>query len=217
MVATAILPVKRFGGAKRRLGTTLGPEHRAALAAAMLDDVLAAIARCRAIERVLVVTGEPVAQRAVAEHRSELVPDPLDAGHSEAARLGVTRALEFGAACAALLPGDCPLISSAEIDDALARMSAGRVAILPDRHGTGTNGLLISPPDAFQPAFGPGSRARHESLARRAGLQVSVEPLPSLGLDVDTPEDLAALRQPLGRSPERAPSTAAVLGSTVSR
>ena len=66
------------------------------------------------------------------------------------------------------------------------------VAIVPDRHGTGTNALAIAPPDAFAPSFGPGSLERHVSAARDAGLVHRVEPVPSLALDVDTPEDLAA-------------------------
>ena len=62
--------------------------------------------------------------------------------------------------------------------------------VVPDRHGTGTNALLLQPPDAIEPSFGPGSRERHEEAARAAGLTWEVDPLPSLLVDVDTPEDL---------------------------
>ncbi len=71
------------------------------------------------------------------------------------------------------------------------------MTIVPDRHGTGTNALLLSPPDVIEPAFGPGSRERHEELAAAAGVPCSVEELPTLALDVDTAEDLIALRQAL--------------------
>ena len=73
-------------------------------------------------------------------------------------------------------------------------MSAPDVVIVPDRHGTGTNALLLRPPTAIAPAFGPGSRERHQSAAEAAGVDHAVVRLPSLELDVDTPEDLAALR-----------------------
>jgi 2-phospho-L-lactate guanylyltransferase len=69
------------------------------------------------------------------------------------------------------------------------------VAIVPDRHGTGTNALLIAPPGAFDPSFGPGSFDRHLEHARQAGIVHRVEALPSLALDVDTPDDLIALWQ----------------------
>jgi 2-phospho-L-lactate/phosphoenolpyruvate guanylyltransferase len=90
-------------------------------------------------------------------------------------------------------------------------MHGGRVAIVPDRHGTGTNALLLAPPDAIGPAFGPSSCARHADRARRAGHEAAVEPVDSLSLDVDTPDDLAALAEALDREPHRAPATAGEL------
>ena len=101
----------------------------------------------------------------------EVLQDPRDPGHSEAATLGIVRAKALGAECVALLPGDCPLLDPSEVDAALGRMETGRVAVVPDRHGTGTNGLLMAPPDAIGPAFGPGSCERHldRAGARRAG------------------------------------------------
>ena len=62
--------------------------------------------------------------------------------------------------------------------------------VVPDRHGSGTNALLLAPPRAIRPAFGPGSRARHETLAREAGAACAVDEVPALLLDVDTLEDL---------------------------
>lgn len=215
--AIAIVPVKRFGAAKQRLLEAFDRPRRAALVKAMLADVLAAVCRAGLVERVIVVTGERRAERialARAQRAAvtlEALRDPKDAGHSEAATLGIIRAKALGAECAALLPGDCPLLDPAELDAALARQRPGRVAVVPDRHGTGTNALLLSPPDAISPAFGPGSCARHADRGRRAGHLVEIERLESLGLDLDTPADLAALRAALEREPGLAPATAAEL------
>ena len=82
---------------------------------------------------------------------------------------------------------------------------------MPDRHGSGTNGLLLAPPDALSPSFGPGSRARHEQLALDAGASWRIEWPASLLLDIDTGEDLAVLRERLGDEHVRAPRTRAVL------
>ena len=71
------------------------------------------------------------------------------------------------------------------------------MTIVPDRHGTGTNALLLTPPDAIEPSFGPGSRARHEAAAAAAGAECRIAEPPSLALDVDTADDLAALRAAL--------------------
>ncbi len=217
MKTTAIVPVKRFAAAKRRLGDRIDAGGRVVLLTAMLEDVLRAIARTARVERVVVVTGEQRAERAAMRSAQrlttpiEVLRDPADHGHSEAATLGIVRAMALGATCAALLPGDCPLIDPAELDAALSRARAGRVGVIPDRHGEGTNGLVLAPPDAIGPAFGPGSRARHLERAAARGLTGDVESLPSLGLDVDTPEDLDDLREVLAGAPELAPRTAAAL------
>ena len=217
MRATAIVPVKRFARAKQRLAEAIGRPGRAALVKAMLADVLAALGRARELERVIVVTGESRAERialAAAQRMTtplEVLRDPNDAGHPEAATLGIIRAKTLGARCAALLPGDCPLLDPGELDAALRAMRPERVAVVPDRHGTGTNALLLAPADAIGPAFGPGSRERHVERTERRGLEAAVENLRSLALDLDTPDDLAALEAVLADDPERAPQTAAAL------
>lgn len=216
-MATAVVPVKRFSRAKTRLADAVGAPGRAALLRAMLADVLDALGRSAALERVIVVTGEGRAERIALEAARrmttplEVLQDPADPGHSEAATLGIVRAKAHGAECAALLPGDCPLLDPAELDAALERMAPGRVAVVPDRHGTGTNALLMAPPDAIGPAFGEGSRERHLDRAGRAGWTAVAEEVPSLAFDLDTPDDLAALAAALTDAPERAPRTAAAL------
>ncbi len=217
MRATAIIPVKRFGRAKQRLLDRLDRPQRADLVKSMLTDVLAAVSAAESVERLIVVTGEGRAERIALRNAQrtttplEVLREPADRGHSEAATLGIVRALALGAECSALLPGDCPLLDPAELDAALGRMSPGRVAVIPDRHGTGTNGLLLAPADAIGPAFGEGSAERHRDRAERAGYEAEVEPLESLALDLDTPEDLEALAAALVEQPDRAPQTTAAL------
>jgi 2-phospho-L-lactate guanylyltransferase len=110
----------------------------------------------------------------------------------------VQRALALGATRVLLVPGDCPLLIPGEVDDLIRRPAADRSAlIVPDRHGTGTNALLLTPPDAMAPSFGPGSRRRHEAEARAAGLAVETVEVGSLGVDVDTSSDLAAVESEL--------------------
>lgn len=217
MKSTAIVPVKRFGAAKRRLGDVLDERARRALVGAMLEDVLDSLGRAGLIERVIVVTGEKraerIAKRVAARITTplEVLREPTDHGHSEAAVLGIIRAKALGAESVSLLPGDCPLLDAEELDAALGRVEQGRVAVIPDRHGSGTNGLILAPPDAIGPAFGPGSRERHMERAAARGLEAVLEPLASMGLDLDTVDDLAALTETLERTPELAPRTAAAM------
>lgn len=213
MLATAIVPVKRFRAAKSRLAAGIAGDFRPELARAMLADVLAALKVASALERIVVVTGEPTAREAAGSAGADWLDDPDDAGHSEAAVRGVRHAIGLGADCVALLPGDCPLLAAAELDDALASMEPGVAGVVPDRHGSGTNGLLLAPPDAISPSFGPESRERHLVLARSAGVEGRVVEVPSLALDLDTTGDLRELARLLRRNPERAPATAVALSS----
>ncbi len=208
--ATAIVPVKRFGAAKQRLTSALAPGQRATMAAAMLADVLLALGSARSVDRVLVVSGEARAVALAQEAGAGTLDDPGDAGHSEAALLGIAT---LGAdARAILLPGDCPLLDPAELDEAVGRVRASGVGVIPDRHGTGTNGLILSPARAIEPAFGPGSCRRHLALAAIAGHPGLILEVPSLALDLDTGSDLEELTARLGEEPSRAPRTAEALG-----
>lgn len=188
----AVLPVKGFGRAKQRLREAVPDGPRAGLAEAMVGDVLAALGEVEGLAGVIVVTAEPAAAALAVAAAAEVVHDPDEAGQSAAAGLGLARALERGAERVLLVPGDCPALDAEEVDELLAAEEA--VVVVPDRHGSGTNALLLRPPEAIAPSFGPGSRARHEALARDAGLRWRVLELDTLGMDADTPADLAALR-----------------------
>lgn len=212
MNAIAVLPVKRFGAAKQRMAGGITGGQRRDLAEAMVADVLEAIGQARAIERTIVVTGDPIAQELAAGAGAEVVPDPEDGGHVEAALAGIARAEADGAERVVLLAGDCPLLDPRELDRLLTGVPGNYVGVVPDRHGTGTNALLLSPPSAIAPAFGEGSRDRHVEAARRAGLPFGIEELPSIELDLDTPADVIALTRELEKNRGRAKRTAKALG-----
>jgi 2-phospho-L-lactate guanylyltransferase len=210
----AILPVKRFQLAKQRLSAELSAEFRGDLAEAMVADVLAALAACAAIETTLVVTNEERVAELTGQLGAEAIPDPHESGQSAAATVGLARAMADGFDRALLVPGDCPALDPTELDGLLGdTRTAKSVVIVPDRHGIGTNGLLLTPPDALAPTFGPGSCRRHRERAAAAGAVCRVAQLPSLLLDVDTPRDLDALREALEIRGGQAERTRAVLAT----
>jgi 2-phospho-L-lactate guanylyltransferase len=222
MRTAAILPVKRFSAAKSRLGASgVAATLRQRLARAMVADVLQALAQTDSIELTIVVTREPALAELAAEHGALLIADTAEDGQSAAVALGVQRARADGIERVLCIPGDCPALDPAELAALLAAADAraeaeervaAEVTIVPDRHGTGTNGLLMTPPDAIEPAFGPGSCERHASLALAAGARCEIERPASLLLDVDTGADLAALQDRLGATRAAAARTRAVLG-----
>lgn len=217
-VTFAILPVKRFSVAKQRLGAALAAGTRRALAEAMLTDVLLALRRTEAIEEVLVVTSEPTADAIGRGYGAQVIEDTEEDGQSAAAMIGVSHAIEAGADRVLLVPADCPALDPAELTALLDAPVLGRsLTLVSDRHGTGTNALVLAPPDVIEPQFGEGSRARHEAAAATVGIPCAVEQLPTLALDIDTLDDLAELRRMLAERRGGAANTRGMLSRLAGR
>jgi 2-phospho-L-lactate guanylyltransferase len=165
------------------------------------------------LEDIVVVTNEPRAAEPAREMGAEVIADTAEAGQSPAATAGIARAVELGAARVLLVPGDCPALDAGEVAALLAGAVPGpSVTVVPDRHGTGTNALLLAPPDAIAPAFGEGSFARHTAAAEAAGARLTVSRPPSLLLDVDTAADLTALRAGLTAGPHTTAALESIAG-----
>jgi 2-phospho-L-lactate/phosphoenolpyruvate guanylyltransferase len=209
MRTLAILPVKSFGAAKQRLAPALDAGARSVLARAMFADVLDSLRTVPGLDGLAVVTADPAAAAAARRAGGVVLPDTAQAGQSAAASIGISYALAQRFDRVLLVPGDTPLLDPAEVAGLLE--GRGDVSIVPDHHRTGTNALLLSPPDAIAPSFGPGSLERHISAASAAGAPAALEEAPSLVLDVDTGDDLSALMAALAERPDRAPATRAAL------
>jgi len=211
MSTIAILPMKQFDRAKSRQAETVAFGHRRAIAEAMFTDVLVAARRSTGIDAVIVVTSDRSAARIAGGYGASVIEDTASS-HSEAAMLGITRAVAQGATRVLLIPGDCPLLSPTEIDALLALPAKTPTAmIIPDRHGTGTNALLLAPPDALTPSFGEDSCQRHFELAQAQGSTPEIVEVPSLSLDIDTGEDYALLQTTIASSRGGAANTRGLL------
>jgi 2-phospho-L-lactate guanylyltransferase len=145
-----------------------------------------------------------------ADEQVVLLEDEAADGQSPAALAGIHWAVASGFERVLLVPGDTPLLAPAEIDSLLANAPEA-VVIVPDRHGTGTNGLLLHPPTAIAPSFGPDSMARHVAAAEAAGATHRVERVQSLMFDVDTSDDLAVVAAAIEGSRAIAPRTRGAL------
>ena len=191
----SIVPVRSLSGAKSRLGEPLDPEERADLILALLRRTVAAALAARRLDGVAVVSqdAELLTQaRAMGAASVLQESEGLNEGLSE------TRDSAGSEATALLvLPADLPAVSAEAIErlieaaEETARREPGRpvVVLVPDRHGTGTNALLVAPPNAIEFRFGEGSRAAHAAEAIAAGAAY-VELDGPLAFDLDTPEDL---------------------------
>jgi 2-phospho-L-lactate guanylyltransferase len=195
MRTLAIVPIKSLANAKQRLANALAGGTRRSLVQAMFSDVLGALRRTEGVDAIAVVTDDVVADSLARADGVMVLPDGREAGQSEATKIGIDYARDHDFDRVLLVPGDTPLLDPLELEDLLMRCSRDEIAaaVIPDRHGTGTNALVITPPGSFEPSFGPGSLERHVSQAREAGIVHRVEHVASLALDVDTPDDLVEL------------------------
>ena len=195
----AVVPIRGLRTAKTRLGGDLAPDERQALVAEMLRRTLVATRDAGSIEGTIVVTLDPAAARLAKAHGAiglvERVP-----GLNEAIVAGRSLAEARGATAVLVLPADLPRITAAAVTEvvdasreavegAAALGHRGVVTLVPDRHGAGTNAILLSPAGIIEPAFGSASRVTHQAEAVAAGATYQELGGP-LSLDVDTPDDL---------------------------
>ena len=190
---SAVVPVKALAASKSRLLPRLGRAGAERLAVAMLGDVVEALRGVRGLARVAVATPDADVAAAAREAGAEVLLRP-DAG--------LNPAIEVAGAELAPGPGDGLLVvlgdvAGARPDDLEALLHAldgPGVALAPSRDG-GTSALLRIPRGAIPAGFGPGSAKVHRDLAARAGVAFRELALPSLAIDVDAPDDLAALER----------------------
>ena len=190
-----LVPARDPAGAKTRLASVLDPDSRAALAVAMLRDVLAA-SRSIDFARRIVVT-ESDAMRGVARDAGADVLDTPRTGTNDAAAAAFAAAATAGATAALVLAADLPLLVPADLEALVDAADSAGVVIAPDRHRRGTNALLLTPPSAIRPAFGEDSFRLHRDRARDAGLRSRIVSTRGLATDVDDADDLrSVLRDP---------------------
>jgi 2-phospho-L-lactate guanylyltransferase len=197
----ALVPIRGLESAKTRLGEQLDAEERVELVTALLRRTLVATRDARRIVGTIVVTMDPDAAGIAHELRAVGLVERAP-GLNQAIEAARSVAIARGATAALVLPADLPSISAAALDELIgtAEHAAGGhplVAIVADRHGPGTNALLLSPPDAIDPSFGDASHAVHAARAEAAGARL-LELDGPLTFDLDTPADLAAAEAVIG-------------------
>ncbi|MBA2343789.1 MAG: 2-phospho-L-lactate guanylyltransferase, partial [Rubrobacter sp.] len=162
------------------------------LALRMMGRVLSAL-REAGVENVCVVSPD----EAVLDLASRSGATPLmqeDSGLNPALEQGRRWAMKGGASDLLVLPADLPLL---EPDDVRALLDEAEdrqpVSISPDGEGSGTNALLLRPPDALPFLFGLDSFTRHIQAAEERDLGVRIVERTGLAFDLDTAGDLARL------------------------
>jgi len=189
-----IVPVKPLRRGKSRLAGLLTEDQRTRLNRYLLQHTLDTLNEVDEIEHTLVVSRDPAALALTRELGGRTVLENGAPQFNLALKRATAVAQMHGAHAVLILPADLPLVTPDDIRTVIRRgQNPPVVVIAPDRRDNGTNALLVNPAGLLNYAYGPGSNRRHAELAAVAGARVEIVVSPSLGLDLDLPEDLEAL------------------------
>jgi len=196
MTLWAIVPVKPLRRGKSRLAGTLTEDERAELNQSLLKHTIETLLDLKEIEQVLVVSRDPHALTVARNHGARTVLEDGQPHLNTALKRATVVAQVYATRGVLVLPADLPLISPQDIREMINHaVDPPVVVIAPDRHRKGTNGLLISPSGLIEYDFGENSFERHCERVRQAGARLEIVDLPTLGLDLDLPEDLELIRE----------------------
>ena len=196
MTLWAIIPVKPLRRGKSRLAGTLSEDEREQLNKSLLEHTLDTLTNLKEIEQVLVVSRDPHALTIARNHGARTVREDGQPHLNTALQRATVVARVYATRGVLVLPADLPLLNREDVLTLLDKASQPPVVVIaPDRHRKGTNALLMSPAGLIEYDFGDDSFERHCARARRAGARLEVVELPSLGLDLDLPEDLEMVRK----------------------
>ncbi|MCB1414697.1 MAG: 2-phospho-L-lactate guanylyltransferase [Xanthobacteraceae bacterium] len=206
----AVVPVKAFSHAKRRLAPVLSEAERAALVRTMLVDVLTALHATSRLAGILVVTSDPQAARTAALCDAQVVDDNEADGLNGAVRRGLD-ILDASKAGALVVPADIPFATASDYSAVLDLLTHYPVVLAPASSDGGTNALALRQAGSLKPCFGEDSFNVHRAQAARAGLAVGIARSEGLGHDIDRIDDILAARK-LRRKLKTASSTSALFG-----
>jgi 2-phospho-L-lactate guanylyltransferase len=188
-----LVPIKNLSSAKQRLSPILNPEERFALAQAMCEDVLQAVADWPNRPPVAVVTGDPLARALATRLNFDVIADDENGGETSAIAMATAVCRERGARSTLVIPADIPLIETADLQKIADSAPPQGAVLVTDAARRGTNAAWRAPADLFPLHFGNDSFLPHLASAKATGLPCIVLDLPSLARDVDRPEDLHEL------------------------
>ena len=195
MTLWAIVPVKPLRRGKSRLAGTLTEDERTELNRALLQHTLETLSELKDLEQVLVVSRDPNALTIARNHGARTVQEDGQPELNTALKRATIVAQVYATRGVLVLPADLPLVTREDILALIQRaVEPPVVVIAPDRHKKGTNALLISPPGLIEYDFGENSFQRHCELVKKAGARLEIVDLPSLGLDLDVPEDFEIIK-----------------------
>jgi 2-phospho-L-lactate guanylyltransferase len=193
---SALVPVKNLSAGKSRLSRVLSPADRERLSAFMLRRVLQVLHGSGRFDLVCLVTHDERVAKIGQPCEVRVIWEPEPTNENRAIEYATEICHSLGAESLLVLPADIPFLTVQDVEAILTGTTREpNVTLCPSKEGTGTNALLRTPPDVIPARFGPNSFFLHRLEAQAKKIPCGVYPLPRVALDIDTPEDLLALKR----------------------
>jgi 2-phospho-L-lactate guanylyltransferase len=191
-----VVPIKDTTEAKQRLGPAVSASLRPALALAMAEDVLCALAAAPGVIGIYVVTIDPAAGEIAARYGARVITEGARDGQTGAVAAAAKLLARENRRAMLTIPGDVPLITAEEVERIIAAHERfPDFVIAPAHDERGSNAVLCAPPDAVPLRFGNDSFLPHLEAARHRSIEPRIIRLAGIGLDLDNPRDLARFLQ----------------------
>jgi 2-phospho-L-lactate guanylyltransferase len=202
----AIVPVKPLNRSKSRLASVLDGKQREALSKQMLEKTLNTLRQVEGIGGILVISRDnavlSLARRLNVQTVQESGAPELNDALARATQVVTT----WEASGVLIVASDIPFMAAKDIEGMVALADQQKIVVIAsDRHGEGTNALLLQPPGIIPYCYGEGSFRRHVAEARKANVPVRIFGSPTVALDVDVPADLKLYREMLTQHEAKMP------------
>ena len=193
MRTALLIPVKNLTNAKQRLSEALDQAQRSQLAEAMLRDVMSAAAGVTDRLDVFLVTGDSRAQAMAAEFGLGVIEDTRNESETAAIEMASAWCERHGYDTTVVVPGDIPLITTAELHHVLDATPADGAVFVPAYDRRGSNCILRRPATIIPLRFGSDSFLPHCEAMKKTGKPLIILEMPGIGLDIDNPHELELL------------------------
>lgn len=198
-----LVPLRGLASGKSRLAGLLDEGQRIALNTLLLHRVLAAVAAAEGdLKRCIVAAGAEDAARLARRYGAQVLLEEQPCDLNAAMEAARQRAIACGASSVLALVADLPHATGAALSR-LAAVPPRRAAVIADKQGVGTTGLLLPADCGLEFMFGPNSLTRHVCGLRALQLEPVLWEDAALTFDLDTPEDYLRWRS---ASPRPQPS-----------
>lgn len=190
-----VIPIKPLANAKSRLSSILSIEDRRKLVLTLFQNTLTKLNNWDQIGGILVISADAAYKNFIVDPGITFLKENQASGLNSSIRLAATYLITQSVESMLVIHADMPFLNQKDLNQFLLKKMVPGLTIVPDHHGTGTNVMLVSPPDMIPFSYGENSYQHHIESAQKIGAPVNCFFSEALAFDIDLPADIMRLTQ----------------------